>query len=282
MAERNLLNNGRFLQDLSNWTVSNAAYSAGDGDDHYGVAVLSTGGGYIEQSFSVPRVRLYSLHISVKPVTSALTAGQATVQIKDGAGNVVYSANLTGATLNAWEENNIEIGLATGTTYTIRITNVNHGANIKIDDAWLWFVPLSRSAIATRIHTKLGRLATDRSLTTTLSGALTEGSYTYAVDAGLRAVGAINPETALPDVRYLDAESLQTALDAVEREILEQLQRDYAVEVDIKVGQRSESLSQIGKALSEMTGGQTGTNKSSGGGRIVMRKLRHGDYEDED
>jgi hypothetical protein len=271
MSERNLLLNGRFLQNLSGWTASSAVYDAGDGDDHYGVAVLATGGGYIEQSFSVPRVRLYSLHISVKPMTAALTAGKATVQIKDASGNVVYSANLTGATMAVWEENNLEVGLATGTTYTIRITNVSHGGYVKVDDAWAWFIPLSRAAIATRVHAKLGRLATDRSLSTTLSGALTEGSYTYGIDAGLRSVGAVNPETGLPDVRYLDAESIQTALDYIEREMLEQLQRDYAVEVDVRVGQRSESLSQIGKAVGEMAAGGSG----KGGGRIVMRKLTH-------
>jgi hypothetical protein len=52
--------------------------------------------------------------------------------------------------------------------------------------------------------------------------------------------------------------------------MLEQLQRDYAVEVDVRVGQRSENLSQIGKAVGEMASGG-----SKSGGRIVMRKLTH-------
>jgi len=271
MIEHNLLSNGRFLQGLDVWTASSAVYSAGDGDDHYGIADVTTGG-YIQQSFSVPRVRQYAIHISVKPLTAALTAGKCTLTITDGNGNTVLTQNLTGATLNAWEENTVNIGLATGTTYTLKITNVAHAYNVHIDDVWIWYVPLTRAEIAARVHAKLARLATDRSLSTTASGTLTEGSYTYAIDAGLRSVGAINPETSLPDTRYLDGESVQTALDFVEREILEQLQRDYAVEVDTRVGQRSESLSQIGKAVGEMAAGG-----SKGGGRIVMRKLRHED-----
>ncbi len=270
MIERNLLSNGRFLQDLSNWDAFNAVYSAGDGDDHYGVAVLSSGGGYIKQTFSVMHTRLHTLHVSVKPLTSALSAGGCTILITDGNGNTVYSGNLTGAVANTWEENNIEIGLATGTTYTLQITNVNHAYSMRIDDVWLWAIPMTRAAIASRMHAKLGRLATERSLSTTAAGELTEGSYTYAIDAGLRAVGAINPEIGLPDVRYLEPESLQTVLETVERQMIEQLQRDYAVETDIHVGQRSESRSQIAKVLGEMNSGSSG----GGGGPVVVRKIK--------
>lgn len=277
MSERNLLNNGRFLQSLTSWTASGAVYSAGDGDDHYGVASLPVGA-YIEQSFSVQRVRLYTLHISVKPVGAILAAGNCTLSIKDSTGNTLFSKDLTGAIKDVWEENILEIGIATGTTYTLRITNVNFAGGVSIDDVWLWNVPLSRLAIATRLHSKLGRLATDRALSITPAGVLTEGSYTYGIDAGLRSVGAINPETGLPDVRYLSQDSIQTAIDFIEREVIEQLQRDYAVEVDISVGQRRESLSQISKALGDITGtgGQRGGGTSA---RIVMRKLGHGDFD---
>ncbi len=271
MIERNLLSNGRFLQDLSNWDAVNAVYSAGDGDDHYGVAVLSPSGGYIKQTFSVMHTRLHTLHVSIKPLTAFLAANGCTVLITDGNGNTVYSGSLTGATANVWEENNVEVGLATGTTYTLQITNVNHAYSVRIDDVWSWYVPMTRAAIADRIAAKLGRLATERSLSTTTSGALTEGSYTYSIDAGLRAVGAINPETGLPDARYLEPGSLQTALDTIEKQMIEQLQRDYAVETDIRVGQRSESRSQIAKILGEMNSGSSG----GGSGPVVMRKIRH-------
>lgn len=270
--ERDLLNNGRFLHDLGGWTVSGAEYNAGDGDDHYGVAVLSTGGDSIAQSFAVPRLRTYTLHLALKGL---VVAGQVTAVIQDGAGNTVKTMQPTGSA-GSWTETTYEVGLAPGTTYTLTITNVNAAGDVLVDDVWLWNCPMSRLAMAARVDAKLARLATQRSLTTTPNGALTEGSYTYAVDAGLRSVGAVNDETGQVDVRWLDEESLQTCLDAIEREMLEQLQRDFAVEVDIQVGPRRESLSQTAQALKDLTGGA-----SKGQGRVITRKLHHqaDDYE---
>jgi hypothetical protein len=271
MIERSHLFNGRFKHNLDQWTASNAVYSAGDGDDHYGVAVLSVGG-YISQTFTIPRVRSYAIHVAVKAVGSALSTGQCTLTITDGNGNAVKTQNLTG-TADTWTDNDISAGLAPGTTYTFKITNASAAGDVRIDDVWLWFVPMTRANMAVRVSEKIGRLATDRSLSTAVSGTKTEGDYTYAVDAGLRAVGAINPETGLPDVRYLDEENLQTALDYITTEIVEQLKLDYAVEVDIRVGQRAESLSQISKALGDMSGQKSG-------GRVVMRRMKYPRRED--
>lgn len=270
MGERNHLGNGRFLQNLDNWTSSGAAYLASDGDEHYGLCVLSTGGDYIEQTFSVPRARAYSFHIAVKAVGVALTAGQATARIQDGDGNTIVLLNLTAGTQDAWIETTTALGLAPGTTYTLRLTNVSAAGDVRIDDVWLWWVPLSRAELAARVHAKLDRLATAASFSVAPAGSLTEGSYTYAIDAGLRAVGAIDPETDAPDVRWLESASVDTALDEIEREMLERLQRYYSTAVDTKVGSRQESLSQVSAALRALTGGA-----GSGGGRVVVRKLHH-------
>lgn len=275
--ERNHLVNGRFLQNLGNWASSGAAYSAGDGDEHYGVAVLSTGGGYIEQTFAVPNARNYSFYLSVKAVGAALSAGQATARIKDGDGNTILTQNLVAGTGDTWIETTSAIGLAPGTTYTLRLTNVSAAGDVRLDDAWLWWLPLNRAELAARVHAKLDRLATAAGLSTTPAGALTEGSYTYAVDAGLRAVGAIDPETDLPDARWLDTAQLDTVLAEIEREMLERLMRYYAAAVDTQVGSRRESLSQVGAALAAL--GKAGG--AGGGGRVVVRKLGHeaGDFE---
>lgn len=277
-GDRNHLANGRFLHNLNNWTASGASYSAGDGDEHYGVAVLATGGGYVEQSFSVASARGYSLHLAVKAVGAELSAGQATLRIQDGDGNILGTTNLTG-TADTWTEQTPTFGLAPGTSYTLRITNVSAAGDVKVDDVWLWWAPKTRAQLAAEVHTRLGRLATERSLSTTPAGALSEGDYTYAVDAGLRSVGAIDPETDLPDVRWLEAASLDIAMDAIEREMLKRLARDYAVVVDTQVGQRRESLSQINKAIQGLTG--AGERQGGQGGRVVMRRLRHeaNDYE---
>jgi hypothetical protein len=268
--QRNRLANGRFLQSLGNWTGAGAVYSAGDGDDHFGVAALAVGG-YIEQSFAVPYSRVYSFHVAVKPIGAALAAGQATARLQDSDGNTLFTANLVGGTGDAWTETTYTWGLAPGTTYTLRLANVSAAGAIHLDDVWLWWVPLSRLALAQRVAAKLGRLATGASLSATPAGALTEGDYTYAVDSGLRAVGAIDPETDTPDVRWLDGASLDTALDEIEREMLERLTRYYSTAVDTQVGSRKESLSQIGAALRALAGSGAG----GGGGRVVVRKLRH-------
>lgn len=270
--ERTWVSNGRFLHDLAGWTASGAAYSPGDGDEHYGVAVLQVGE-YIEQTFSVSRARIYTLSLSVKGVGAAITAGQVTAAVLDNLGATVVSKQPSASTADTWVENQFTIGLAPGMTYTLRITNVSH-AEVRVDDVWLWDAPVTRNQLAVRVNAKLARLASQRSLSTTPAGSLSEGDYTYAVDSGLRSLGAINPETGLVDVRYLDEQTVQAALDAVEREMLEQLQRDYAIEVDVQIGPRREQLSQVSRGIEAVLGIAREGQGKSGGGQVVVRKLR--------
>lgn len=272
-TERNYLINGRFLQNLNGWTAENgASYLASDGDDHYGIANLPVGGS-VRQDFAVDNARAFTLHVAVKAPSGTLTAGQATFAITDGDGNAVLTGDLAGGA-GAWTETNYTIGLGGGTTYEIKFLNVSAAGDIRIDDIWFWFVPVTRAQIAAQVHNKLGRVATERNLVTTPSGTLTEGSYTYAIDAALRNVGAINPETGLPDVRYLNDTSVQNAIDATRREMLEQLQSDYAVEVDTRTGPYQQSLSQKRQAIAEILGGAGGESGSSTGG-IVVRKMSY-------
>jgi hypothetical protein len=266
--ERNRLSNGGFWHDLDNWTASDASYAASDGDEHYGMAVLGPGGGYVEQEFTTPSARSWTVHLAIKPDTDNLATSDLTLRVVDGDGNTVLTQPAGTVTADAWTEQTYEFGLAPGTTYTLRIKNNRGSGDIKVDDVWVWWVPLTRAELATRVNAKLARLASTRSLSTTPAGALTEGDYTYAVDAGLRAVGAIDPETDMPDVRYLEANLVDTALDAIEQEMIEQLQRDYAVEVDVKVGPRQENFSQRARQVKALAGG-------GGSGRVVMRKLTH-------
>lgn len=274
--ERTLIFNGRFLHNLGNWTATGATYSAGDGDDHYGVALLASAGHKIAQTFAVDRVRSYTLHTSIK-CSSAITSGQVTAVITDGNGNTVATLNLTAGTPDTWTEAENVLGLAPGSTYTLTITNVGAAAAVKVDDVWLWAVPATRAQLAAKVNTKLARLASERSLSTTPSGSNTEGDYTNAVDAGLRSVGALDPETDAADVRWLEGTTLDLALDAIEQEMLEQLYRDYSVETDISVGPRSEQRSQIAGAVREIL-------KPSGGGggsrRVQMRPLTHEGFDE--
>ena len=52
MYDHNALINGKFLHNLNGWTPSaGVTYSAGDGDDNYGVAVLPVGGKHLARVF---------------------------------------------------------------------------------------------------------------------------------------------------------------------------------------------------------------------------------------
>jgi hypothetical protein len=246
MAEASCLSNGRFLLDLSNWTAASAVYQASDGDEQYGMASLSVGGS-ISQNFTVPYIRAYTFHASVK-AAATLTSGQVTAVITQG-GNAVTTINLTGAAIS-WLEITTSLGLVPGVTYTLTINAVS--VAVKVDDVWLWPVPISRSEIASRVHTKLGLLASDLSYSTALAGSLTEGHYTYAIDSGLRQIGAVDVDTDTPDVRCVAAGAIEVLLNAVEYAMLERLQRDYATMVDIDVGPRKEKLSQIAAAIGKL------------------------------
>ena len=274
MSEHNHLNNGRFLHSLDNWTASGAVYSAGDGDEHYGVAVLSTGGDYVEQTFSVPAMRRYTLHLSVKPAGSALTTGQATVRITDGNGNVIVTSNLTGGA-DAWHEQTYLVGLAHGTTYTLRLSNASAAGDVSLDDVWLWFVPLTRQAIAQAAERKLGRVGTELNYESAGLGSQAEGEYTDAIDEGLRSLGAINPETGLPDVRYLDEQNAKAIIDSTVQAMLEKAAIDFGVEVDITLGPHSERLSQKREALEKLAGLAGGSGGGAGNRQIIARPLHH-------
>ena len=274
MGEYSLLTNGRFLHDLDGWVPSGAVYVASAGDDHYGVVELETGGDYITQSFSVPHIRRYQIHLAVKAVAGLLETTDAQVIITDGDGNSVLTTNLSGAQ-DTWTDNNISVGLGPGTTYTLKIINNTHDDGVLyVDDVWIYGTVILRSEIATRLAGKLGAVARERDLSVAMDGALTEGDYTYAIDAGLRSLGALNPQTGLPDIRYIqDAGLIDDLIDISLDDMLERLVLDYAVEPDITVGPRTERRSQIANRLAKVRGGDSG----SGGGknRVIQRKLGH-------
>lgn len=276
MDDRNALINGKFLHNLNGWTPLNGAvYSAGDGDDHYGVAVLPVGAS-IWQEFAVDETQLQSVHISVKAVGASLSGAQATLVITDGNGDTVLTQNLSG-TGDTWTESLYTFGLGEGTTYRVTIANASAAGIVKIDDVWMWFVPITRAQVASAVHAKLGRLASERSLSTTLSGALTEGSYTYAIDAGLRTIGAIDEETGKPDIRFVNADQVQMLIDAVTQEMLEFLRIEYTVEVDTTTGPYQQSLSQKAAMIGEIIGGgKSGGGGGSSGGAVIQRRVKYG------
>lgn len=269
MVDPTYLVNGKFLHSIDGWDAAGATYSAGDGSDHYGVATIAPAGS-ISQHFAVDRARRYTLHLAVKD-------GDAAITIADGDGNALPAQTAPGAA-DVWTETTVGFGLAPGSAYTLTISNAGL-TTILIDDVWLWWLPTTRARLAAIVARKLAALATGAEISTTPSGEQTEGGYTDAIDAALRAIGAIDPESDLPDTRYLTAGSLDSLLQQIERAMLEQLQIYYAGFVDTTEGPLAQKLSQIGAALARLT--SSGAGGSGGGGPIVIRKLGHvaSDYE---
>ena len=270
MDERSLLVNGHFYNRLDGWTAAGGAvYSAGDGDSHYGVASLPAGAS-IEQQFAVDRARSYSLHCAAK-------AGDATITIQDGDGGTL-PAQIASGSSGAWTDTTLTLGLAPGTTYTLIISNAGV-STILVDDLWLWWVPKTRAELAGIVHRKLAALASDASYATTPAGSQTEGHYTDAIDAGLRSVGAIDAESDTPDIRGLTAALLDSCLSAIERAMLEQLQRYYVLLHDTKDGPTEQKLSQIAAGIKSMASGASGSGGKAG--QVVVRSLRRSaaDYE---
>lgn len=129
---------------------------------------------------------------------------------------------------------------------------------------------MNRATIAATVHRKLGALATDASLSTTASGDQTEGSYTDAIDAALRQLGAYDPDTEALDATLVPIALHNTLLRVVEGEMLDRLQRHYALLTDRKVGSRDEKLSQIGAALARLGSSSGSSNR---GGPVIVRPL---------
>ena len=133
---------------------------------------------------------------------------------------------------------------------------------------------ITRREVAIRVEDKLGALASgDLSLGyAPSSGTKPEGDYTFAIDGGLRAVGAVDHSTNKPEIRAIEIGMVDTLIDAVGREMLEKIENEYLTKVDLKVGPHSESFSDISKNIREKLGG---AGSSTPGGRVVMRNLTH-------
>ena len=270
---RNHLSNGHFLDNIDHWTAAGgAAHVATDGDPHLGCAHLLAVGDSISQEFVLPRTRIYTLHYHIKEVGNPLSVGDVNIEIYDSDDTKIYTHQPSTTGGDDWETKTASVGLIASEQYTLKIDyQDSHDDDIHFDHVWLWEVAISRSSVATIVHDRLGALATDKGLSTTASGDLTEGDYTYAVDSGLRRLGAVDPVAGLPDIRWVEQNEVDDIISLVLTVMLEQLQIEYSVEVDIAVGPRRESLSQISKAIGGLLSGDAG----GGLGTVVERDLSH-------
>lgn len=136
---------------------------------------------------------------------------------------------------------------------------------------------MDRATLATLVHRRLSSLASDAGLTTQASDGQSEGSYTDAIDAALRTLGAYEATTGLLDSSLLTVAQHNQAISLVTQSMLQLLQFHYSTLVDIKVGAREEKLSQIRQALA----GLAGSGAGSAARQVMLRPLARqaDDYE---
>ena len=122
----------------------------------------------------------------------------------------------------------------------------------------------TRTALAQRLARDLGPLASDADWSLDPAGDQTEGSYTDAISDGLAAAGVVSLEAAT-------ASQVEAVRVAALGSALTRLEFWWAAQVDLKVGQRDEKLSQISKALRTLRAAQraeqepqTGTSFTTG------------------
>ena len=264
----NHITNGRFENSADGWTLSDRAdYRASDGDDHHGMVNLRWNH-YMEQQFSIAGARLETIHVALKSSTALSGANAFALRIMDGAGNIVSTYNPDVPYVDQWTVVTHDVGLTSGTTYTLRITNIQP-IPVMVDDVWIWDLAITRRQLAMRVHEKLGGLtSSDVTLSYAASANKPEGDYTSAIDVALREIGAIHPATQLPDIRAADIFDVDLLLDSTEREMLERIENEYITKVDLSVGPHRESFSQVASALRARIGEESV-------GKIESRRLTH-------
>lgn len=256
----NLLQNGDFSRGLYQW-IGSGAISRALGYPRQGAAQLAIGQN-LSQAIGISEENLHTLHYFYQLATGA------TLTIGYGA---VAQAH-TGAPLSVWREGVLvfapEVGGGNGA-----VAFSTAGGACYVDTVTLMAggLPKSRAEIASDVAARISEIATDAGLSTTASASGPEGDYGAAIDEALRAVGAMN-SWGDPDVTLLCADKVNEVIEQVKVGMLQRVRSKYALEVDVSLGPRSESRSQIASSLDEMLAGAGGSR------RPTMGKLDHGDW----
>ena len=99
-----------------------------------------------------------------------------------------------------------------------------------------------------------------------------EGDYSAAIDEALRSVSA-KTRWGDPDVTMVMGDQVNMVLEGAKAATLQRLRNKYALDVDVSLGPRSESRSQIAKSLDGMLAGGGGGDR-----RVSMGRLNHADW----
>lgn len=178
-----------------------------------------------------------------------------------------------GAPESTWCEAVLMFAVHAGGTAEVSFTAA--GAACWVDSVTLMpgGLPARRAGLALTVAGRLAGLAADVGLSTTPSAAGPEGDYTAAVDEALRSAGATN-RWGDPDVTRLGPDQVNAALEAIQTAMLRTLRSTYALRVDVSLGPRRESYSQIAQSIDAMLAGAGGNKRAA-----IGRLRREGGWE---
>ncbi|MFZ1755031.1 MAG: hypothetical protein WBO46_14980 [Caldilineaceae bacterium] len=252
----NHLSNGGFDGNLDEWTGT-GGINRSLGLPRLGCGELEAGE-TLSQSEGLSADTLYTLHYFYRLADGAsLTAGYGSI-----------TQTHTGTPADAWQEGVLVFALDSGASDSVTFTA--SGATAYVDSVTLVAggLPLTRQGILSVVSARIAALATDAGLSSTASGDLPEGDYTYAIDEALRQVGAVN-RWGDPDVTALATAKANDVLEAAVTAMVQRLRSTYALKTDTSLGPRRESFSQIANSLDGMLSG-SGADR-----RVKMGKLGH-------
>lgn len=248
--------NGGFSRGLYLWEGS-GAIERSLGYPRLNCAHLEAGE-TLSQAVGISPEQYFTLHYFYR-----LTTG-ATLTI--GYGDVTQEH--TGEPLNVWREGvlafSVEEGAGNGAVTLSAAGGVAYVDSVALVGGGL---AATRQFIAQEVARRIPTLAAEKGLTYAPSAEGPEGSYTAGVDEALRANGALSAWGDI-DVTLLGPLYINDVIEGALQATLQLLRGMFALDVDVTLGPRSESLSQRAKALDGLIGGGEAADNRASMGRL--------------
>lgn len=279
-----LLYNGGFNGNLYRWTGTGVINRTA-GYPRIGCASLAAGQSIESEVVGLGENYPYTIHFFYQLATGAtLTAGY---------GSTV-TQTFTGTPLNVWREGLISFALDTGGNSGV--TFAASGGACLVDSVTLMQggLPITRTALAAIVADNLGSLATDAGLDATPSASGPNGDYSLNIDDALRAMGAVSTFGGAgllgtyadeqvttwgdPDITMLNLAEIGSVVELVTESLMVQVRNSYASEVDVSLGPRRESRSQLVTNINALLGGGKGGKGGASGKSVGVGKLTNADW----
>lgn len=249
----NCLSNGQFA-GLAGWDVVDAAFDPTKGSGSMGSVAIAAGG-MVSQLFAIPDARSWTVDLDVYG-----DAGDSVgVCVLDADGNVFWSDTVVIAADATWQHFTVDLGMPAG-AYTLQVKAI--AGDVCVDGASVAFVPITLGELVAKVASSLGAFLPAEIGCPAEGDAL--GVWSEAVLGCLREFGACLPGGE-PDVRCIDPNEISAICACIEYKMACTVIASYwAMQTDFTLGPRSESKSQVYKALCKKYGIGNTAAQSSG------------------